>query len=71
MTNGAAQSEMEKIKSHLFGEILFSLTGLSLSEDIDAFNALKVALEFQSSLISYAHIFMIMSRIMLLRSWDH
>jgi hypothetical protein len=40
--------EMEKIKSHLMGEILLTLTHLSLKENINVFNSLTEALFFSN-----------------------
>jgi len=36
--------DKRKIKSHTFGEILFTLTALSLKENINTYEALNVAL---------------------------
>lgn len=40
--------ELKQIKSHILGEILFSITNLSLKDDIDVFNALYQALSRHS-----------------------
>jgi hypothetical protein len=42
------KEELEKIKSHLMGEILLTLTQLSFKENIDVFAALKTALYFST-----------------------
>jgi hypothetical protein len=39
-----SSEEVKKAKSRLMGEILFSLTSISLKENINIFNSLKVAL---------------------------
>lgn len=43
-----SQEEIKKIKSHLMGEILLTLSHLSLKENIDVFSALKTALYFSN-----------------------
>jgi hypothetical protein len=40
--------EIKKIKSRLFGEILLTLTNLSLTDNINVFEALSVALQMRS-----------------------
>jgi hypothetical protein len=40
--------DIEKIKSHLMGEILLTLTHLSLKENINVFNSLTEALFFSN-----------------------
>lgn len=42
----APTEEASKIKSHLMGEILITLTHLSYKENIDVFQALKMSLDF-------------------------
>lgn len=41
-----SEEELKKIKSHLMGEILLTLTHFSYKEQIDVFNALNTALYF-------------------------
>lgn len=40
-----SKEEKDKIKSHLFGEILMTLTQLSLKEDINSYKALYLAIK--------------------------
>jgi hypothetical protein len=42
------QEDREKIKSRTFGEILFTLTNLSLKDNINVFSALNSAYQFAS-----------------------
>ena len=44
----SSKEELGKIKSHLMGEILLTLTQLSFKENIDVFAALKTALYFST-----------------------
>ncbi len=44
--NSAPKEEAEKMKAHLMGEIILTLTNLSYKENINVFHALKVSLEF-------------------------
>jgi len=39
-----SEDEMQKVKSRVFGEILFFLTNISIRDNVDVFNALLVAL---------------------------
>lgn len=41
------QEDNQKIKSRTFGEILFTLTNLSLQENINVFDALNTALQYR------------------------
>lgn len=43
-----ASNDLEKAKSRLMGEILLSLTALSLKDNINVFEALGMALKYQS-----------------------
>lgn len=40
--------EMQKVKARTFGELLLTLTNLSLKDNIDVFNALSTALNYKS-----------------------
>ena len=42
------EKEREKIKSRTMGEILFTLTKLSLQDNINVFEAMKTALQYHS-----------------------
>lgn len=42
------EKDREKIKSRTMGEILFTLTKLSLQDNINVFEAMKTALQFHS-----------------------
>jgi hypothetical protein len=41
--------EKQKAKSRLLGEILLTLTGLSLKDNVNVFEALSIALQYRSS----------------------
>lgn len=43
-----AQEDHKKAKSRILGEILFTLTNISLRDDINVFNALNSALKYHS-----------------------
>jgi hypothetical protein len=43
-----ASEDLEKTKSRLMGEILFTLTGLSLKDNINVFEVLSIALQHRS-----------------------
>jgi len=49
LKNQIPAEEMQKIKSHTFGEILLTLTNLSLKDNIDVFSALISAYQFNQS----------------------
>ena len=40
--------DRQKIKSRLLGEILLTLTGLSLKDDINVYESLNIALQYRS-----------------------
>lgn len=43
-----SQEELKKIKSRLFGEILLTLTNLSLLDNVNVFEALSIAHQMRS-----------------------
>lgn len=45
---GIDQEELKKIKSRLFGEILLTLTNLSLIDNVNVFEALSIAHQIRS-----------------------
>jgi hypothetical protein len=42
------EDERQKLKSRAMGEILLTLTGLSLKDNINVFEALSIALQYRS-----------------------
>lgn len=48
MNNDVSDEEVSKIKTHLMGEILLTLTQLSYKENINVFQALKMSLDFNN-----------------------
>lgn len=42
-----SEEEMQKVKSRTMGEILLSLTNLSLKDNLNVFEALSVALQYR------------------------
>ncbi len=43
------EEERQKVKSRVLGEILLTLTGLSLKDNVNVFEALSIALQYRSA----------------------
>lgn len=46
--NGLSTEDLNKVKTRAFGEILLTLTNLSLKDNINTYNALVAALQYRS-----------------------
>lgn len=43
------EEERQKVKSRVLGEILLTLTGLSLKDNVNVYEALSIALQYRSA----------------------